>query len=241
MERELSIPIPKTKMRIYGKLRGNLNKPLIILVHGLHSSTHSHRYYNAERYFNARGYATFTIRLCGSKSEQRKLHHTTLKINAEDLDTAVRYFKKQGVKRIAVVGSSYSGPSILLSDTAKFFAIILLDPSYKLSFLTQYHTRFVKELNAYLLRGSDDYVIGKKMVEESENLDWDSLTSDLTTPLLLLMASNGALDAGGRQYLKEAKGPKKLITISRSDHGFNREGNAERVYAESAKWLKKYI
>jgi pimeloyl-ACP methyl ester carboxylesterase len=240
MEREVTIPIPKTKKVIYGKLRGSVQKPLVLLIHGLHGNLDTAMYYNLARFLEKKGFASFRFALYGSRSNQRTLHHTTLKIHAQDVNTVVRYFRRKRVKRFAAVGHSYGGPTVLLSDTSNFFAVVLLDLSYKTDFHKGLGARWIKEMKAYLRRGRDHYLIGKAMVDEADQLDWDHLTSKLTTPALFIMAEHGDLDSGAKQYIQEAKGLTKLVTIRGARHKFLEHGKLEQVFAHTLKWLKKY-
>ncbi len=122
MEKNLKIKTPDGKI-IYGKFRGSFSKPVIIIIHGLLSSTYESLYYNAQRYFEKRGFSSFLPALYDWRKGARKLKECTLKIHGQDIDTMVNFLRKNGVKSIYIAGHSYGAPSILHSENMDFRAI----------------------------------------------------------------------------------------------------------------------
>ena len=50
MEEEIKIPL-EDKKYLYGILRGHLNKPLVVFVHGFTGYKNEHQFFNAARFF----------------------------------------------------------------------------------------------------------------------------------------------------------------------------------------------
>ncbi len=245
MEKQIKIKIPKTKLYIYGKLRGSLKKPLFIIVHGLPGNMDEHFYYAAREWFARRGYATFGFNLYDWHKDARELIHSTLRSHGFDLDVIVSYFRKRGVKKIYVSGHSYGGATILMSPKKAFTAAVLWDPGFGISFTKKRYGfpggKHVSQIRGYLMRWGVTVIIGEKMAKEADQLDWNSLTKGWKVPVKIIAAGKGVLVRGARQYLKSAQGPKQLVIVPGATHYFNdREGMEERVFSETEKWFKKF-
>lgn len=245
LEKDLSIRIPETKFRIYGKFFGSLKKPLFIIVHGLPANMNEHFYYHAREWFAKKGYATFGFNLYDWRDGSRQLIDSTLKTHGSDLDAVVAHFRKKGVKKIFVVGHSYGGATILNSKERDFDAAVLLDASFKSTFTKKRYGapagRYIKELKGYFERWGVGVVIGEKMAHEADTLKWELLTKGWKRPLKVIAAGKGVLIKGARQYYKLAEGPKELLIIPGATHYFNdRPGMEERVYREAEKWFRKF-
>lgn len=244
-EKKLTIKIPKTKFRIYGKFSGSLKKPLLIIVHGLSGNMNGHFYYDACKYFQKKGYATYRFNLYYWQKDAWQLMDSTLKTHGADLDTVVMHFRKNGVRKIYVAGHSLGGATILMSRNRNFDAAVLWDPSHRIAYRKAAYGVpagiYVKQLHGYLMRWGVNVIIGEKMTNEADALDWDSLTKGSKIPLKIIAAGKGVLIKGSRRYLKLAEGPKQLVIIPGATHYFNdKPGMEERVYRETEKWFRKF-
>lgn len=237
MEKEFTIPIPDTKLNIYAKQYGSLNRLVVIFVHGLTGHMDEHPFYNGARHFYDQGFSSIRFNLYDSEVDARKLTDCTLKTHAHDLNVVTNYLKEENVRKIFAIGHSYGGPTILLADQSKLDAIVLWDPSYGDIFD---NTKHIQEINAYRIRWGTDILIGADMYEERKQLDWDNLTATIRTPLKIISAGKGKLLKGSKIYIEKAKGPTEHAVIKNTTHNFNEEGAAEKLFAESVKWLKKY-
>src|SRR3989344_1336712 len=119
MEKQLKIKTPDKKV-IYGTLRGSLDKPLVIFVHGFTGFKDEHQFFNGARFFEKRGFSSFRFNLYHWEKGARKLEDCTLSLHGEDLDQVVEYFRKKGVKKIFAVGHSFGGLTVLLSKKKSF-------------------------------------------------------------------------------------------------------------------------
>ena len=224
MEKQIKIRL-SSQIFIYGKLQGTVNLPLVILVHGLASSMDSHLITRATQILSDANFATFRLNLYDDKNDARQMRDTNLRIHALDIDTVVNYFKKKKFKKIILVGHSYGGASILLSLEQKFDSAILWDPSHNVSFtksdIGSKKTQFLKNIQCYLLEWGITFVIGKSMVTEADNLDWDSLTKKFKVPLSIITADKGSLVASSKHYFKTAMNPRKFAKLKGASHNFN--------------------
>lgn len=113
MEQFLTIPTADNK-KIYGRLRGSLDKSLVIFVHGLGGRMDQHIYYNGARFLEENGISSFRFNLYMDAPRARNLSYCTLQNHSLDFDTVCSYFRQKGVKKIIAVGHSLGGPTIIL-------------------------------------------------------------------------------------------------------------------------------
>lgn len=227
---------------VYGQLSGSLKKPLVVLVHGLCGSMQEGLIHEAAQWFASHGYATFRFNLYGWQKDARQLVDCTLKIHACDIDAVVRFFRRRGVKKMYLAGHSYGGPTILQSKDQDFDAAVLWDPSYKMVLTKGKHAgKYVKSLNGYFMRWGVNVVIGKKLADEANKLEWKKLTECFHAPLKIISAGNGELVEGARYYYKTANKPKSFDIIKEATHYFDdKEGMREEVYRISKKWFEAH-
>ncbi len=244
MDKKLKI---KTRdATIYGKLRGSIEKPLVIIVHGLPCNMDEYFYKSAAIWFSQHGFSSFRFNLYDWQKNARQLIDCSLDTHASDLDSVVRYFRKKGVKKIFVTGHSYGGPTILLSKKQDFDAVALWDPSYRISFIQEKYGApagvYLKQVKGYFMQWGVDVVLGEKMAKEVDTLEWDQLTSRFTPPIHILAAGKGILMKGAKSYFKTANEPKKLTIIDDATHYFDdKDGMQEEVFRASKEWFERYI
>lgn len=240
MEKELKIKAKDGKY-IYGRLRGSLQKPLVIFVHGLTGHMDEHIFFNGARFLEKRGFASFRFNLYDDWDDARKLHQTDLKTHAADLEQVVRYFQRRKVKSIYAVGHSYGGPSILFSKTEKYKAVVLWDPTldpdivYRKTIADQIADGFIREW-------SFKFILGKKMIAEAKRLpNFTKSAQNNKTPLKIILAENGNAQSKKKaSFFKALNGPKAMVVLKKAGHTFSEDGAEEKLFAETLKWLNKF-
>ena len=244
MEKQYNVWLDK-KHIAYGKLAGSKKKPLVIVVHGLPCTINEGFYERACQWFDGHGYATYRFGLYDWHADARQLVDCTLSVHAKDLDTVIAHFRKKGYKKIFVAGHSFGGPTILLSKKQSFDAAVLWDPSYAISFTQKKYGvpggKYVKALRGYFMRWGVNVIIGKKMADEIDGLDWDRLTPSFHVPLKIIAAEKGLLVAGCRKYFARAHEPKSLEVLKGATHYFDDTPTMQdRLFTATHDWFKKY-
>lgn len=244
MEKALNIKLDK-RFVAYGMLHGSLNKPLVIIVHGLPGNCREGFYFSAARWFAKNGYAAYGFNLYAWQKDARQLKNCTLATHAADLDTVVAYFRKKGVKKVFVVGHSFGGPTILLSKNQDFDGAVLWDPSHDISFTKANYGcpagTFVKELGGYLTHWGQNVIIGQAMAKEVDRLKWNDLPKYFSKPLKMIVAGKGALVPAVKRSIKNANDPKALDIIKGATHYFDDdETMQERVFASTKDWFDTF-
>jgi len=244
MEKNIKIKLSK-KFSLYGKFSDSFNQPLFIIAHGFSGNMDEEFYRSATYWFGKHGFSTFRFNFYGHQKDARQLMDCTLKTHSADIDTIVRYFRKQGVKKIFVAGHSFGGLVILCSRDQNFDGAVLWDPSYKISFTKTTGDfpggKYIKEINGYLMKWGINVIIGKVMAEEVDSLSWDLIAKNFKVPFKIILAGKGALK-GAKKYLNSAKAEKDLMIIKGATHYFNdQKGMREKVFKASKEWFRKFM
>lgn len=237
MEKEIKIPLGNKKY-IYGTLRGSLENPLVIFVHGLTGHKNEHQFFNGARFFEKKGFSSFRFDLYSWKEDARKLEDCTLSMHGEDLDVVIEHFRNKRVRQIFVIGHSFGGVTVLLSKKKNFDAAVLWDPSPNPSTVTS--SKYLKEIDRYYKTYDTAYghTIGRQMYEENTKLKPFELIADLGIPVKIIVAGSGVLVEGGNKYFKAAKEPKAFTIIQSATHCFDEDGTEEKLFDETLDWLK---
>ncbi len=244
MEKEYNITLDK-KHIAYGKLAGSTMRPLVIVVHGLPCTINEGIYERACVFFQKAGYATYRFGLYDWHKDARQLIDCTLSVHAKDLDAVVEHFRRKGFKKVYVAGHSFGGPTILLSKKQRFDVAVLWDPSYDISVTKKKYGvpggKYVKSLGGYFMRWGVNVVIGKKMADEIDTLDWDKLTSSFHVPLKIIAAEKGVLVAGCKKYFSGAHEPKSLEVLKGATHYFDDTPTMQdRLFTTTHNWFQKH-
>lgn len=239
MEQLLKISTSDKKV-IYGRLRGSVDKPLVVFVHGLGGRMDQHIFYNGARFLEKNGVSSFRFNLYSWEKDARKLSECTLETHSYDLDRVIEYFRKKGTKKIFVVGHSFGGPTILLSKKKDFDGVILWDPSYgdPLSFE---NPKYVPSLGMYKVTWEFDVLINKAMIEEAKTLKEreEKEIRKLSVPIKIITAEEGWLTEGGKKYYQLANEPKEYVVIESAKHTFDEDGVEDKLLKETLGWIKK--
>lgn len=240
MESNLKVPTPDGKV-IYGRLRGPLNQILVVFVHGLGGRMDQHIYYNGARFLEKHHISSFRFNLYSWEDNARNLSDCTIKTHSSDLDTVIDYFRKQGVKKIFVVGHSFGGSTILLSKNKNFDGVVLWDPSYAepLSFKD---ADYVESLDMYKGKWEFEILFNKDMVEEEKSLKdrEEKAIQEIKVPIKIITAGNGFLKEGGRRYYQLANEPKAYVVLEGAGHTFDEDGIEEKLFEETLSWINSH-
>lgn len=242
MEQELKIKTSDGKI-IYGILRGSLKKPLIVLVHGLGSTIIEALEYNASRYFEKHGFSTFLISLYSWNKGHRKMVDSTLATHGKDIDTAIRFLRKRGAKKIFIIGHSYGAPSILYSKDQDFKAAVFWDGTI-LSPKSPLHwgkTRYVRAVKGRVLDWGFSIVLGEKMYQESLDVNSEELIKGMSVPIKFVCAGKGILVKKTKKLFGKIKNSKEFAVIKGASHNFEEDEKQEQLYRETVSWFKKFI
>lgn len=240
METNLKIPTQDGKM-IYARLRGPIDKPLVVFVHGLGGRMDQHIFYNGARFLKKHGISSIRFNLYSWEADARKLDECTLKIHSSDLDTVIAHARQNGASKIIVIGHSYGGPTILFSKDKNYDAVVLWDPSYGYPDSFK-RSEYVEALRLYKATWEFNVLIGEKMIEEAKNIEhWeDEAIRNLRVPIKIISAGQSHLVKGCKRYFELANEPKEYVVVEGAGHTFDEEGAEERLLEETFSWISSH-
>lgn len=91
------------------------------------------------------------------------------------------------------------------------------------------------------MRWGVNVIIGKKMADEIDTLNWDRLTPSFHAPLKIVDAEKGVLVAGCKKYLGNAHEPKSLEILKGATHYFDDTPTMQdRLFTATHDWFKKF-
>ena len=90
------------------------------------------------------------------------------------------------------------------------------------------------------MRWGVSVIIGKKMAEQIDHLEWDGLPENFHVPLKIIAAQKGVLMAGCKKYIDHAHEPKALEVLIGATHYFDDTPTMQqRLFTATQKWFEK--
>lgn len=248
-EEAIYVDLPDTDgLRIKGILRGSLDQPLIVQVHGLPGSGNELLPNLAVHYYSNEGFSSLRLFLYDAEPKTRDLADCTLQTHADDFDTVITYLHQRNVPKVFAVGHSYGGATILCSK-AKLDGVVLWDPTHGLVFQDPEVLKYDRE--ARIVRTDDFklYLDGYGYIEpkaiEAEQAAFGDTTdwaAHKGYPLEVISAGKGAMTHLGAKYIEVADAPKKHVVIDEAHHQFEDSDEVMlRLFAETTNWFKEIL
>lgn len=139
---------------------------------------------------------------------------------SKDIDTIIKYFRKK-FNNIYLIGYSFGCLNILLSKEWDFDKFILLDPSYKISFLNKKDPLskiiYEKNLEKYITLYGLNYILSRELVEELENIDWKNLGKNIKKSFKIFSAEKSVLQNSKNILKKIPQNIKSDFEIIKND------------------------
>ncbi len=246
-EQTIYIDLPDTdELKIKTILRGSLDQPLVILIHGRPGSGNDLLEFLGARYLGEQGYATLRLFLYDEAPNTRNMFDCTLDTHVTDLDTVIRYVRGQGAKQVFATGHSYGGPTILKAKE-KLDGAALWDPSHGSVWVE--NAQEIADMFPQIEVG--DYIIGlagtgymfpKRMYDDEthwgDTTDWAQFKG---YPLKIIGAAEGMLGEYGQRYIDAADEPKEYMQIKGAGHLFDESDEIMlELFEQTAKWFNRF-
>jgi esterase/lipase len=247
-EKYLEIPSYEKGISIHGILRGQISKPLILLVPGLGGWMHDLLLFNGARYFEKRGYSTLRISPYGHAENQRSISNFGVKEYAKDIDAIASYVLGKGNLFFAIAGHSYGGLAIAYTDNRHLKTGILWDPTHtdgyedtKAKQNLERDFMYIKELDSYVSGVGPGYVLSRKVFEEY-GPGSNSRIASFRKPLLVVNASDTTSQiTRGKDYVDNCPAQSKQVIIPESSHPFTEDGAMEALFKVTADWIDQFL
>jgi hypothetical protein len=244
-EHKWSIPTTDGKI-IYGLLNKSekkSNHKAVLHIHGLTGHPYEVAQTMMAGTFPDNGYDVIRPYLYHGPDDARKLVDCTLAIHAKDVMTITQHFKTL-YDDVYVIGHSYGGPSIMLSDTSLFAAICLWDPTYDPNYVFRINGELPQLGDYRMLIGSGTYrLMGEAMYQESATIDMENcraLSRSCTTPLQVITAGNSMWAKKNESYHTHAAGISNGIIIPNTVHCFYEEGTTSPLLQYTQNWFDQF-
>lgn len=246
-EKELKIRIGDD-LYIYGTLRGNYEKPFIVLCHGYGGWMHEMLLYNGARYFEKHGYSTLRLSMYGGGEKSRDITASDVITHAHDIDAVVEYLKSKQVSSIGVAGHSYSGLALVYSKKQDFAAAALWDPTHTDGYdepetIQNLKDDFVylKDLNAYVSGKGSGYIYAKTVFDNTYPKS-NETAKKFTVPSVVINASwSETQQKYGKMYAQNIHAKTQHVVIKNASHPFTEEGAAEKLYAATVSFFADFL
>lgn len=245
-EKDVKMPIPGTKLQINAILRGDWSQSVVVLLHGLPGNSDNLLPYLHAKSLAEKGFATLRVNLYDEEDGTRDMVDCLLQTHADDLDTIVRFARKQGAPQVMAAGHSYGG-LIILRSTQQLDAAVLWDPSH---FRCSREFDETREKTRHIVLEKQDavvYLSGAGRVEAwpmvAERRRYENLPEkDLARkdyPLLFIAAGDGQLKPYIKKYYAAAHAPKKLVIVKNATHCLTDTDKVFlKVLNETTEWFR---
>lgn len=245
-EKAIFFDLPHTDgLRIKGILRGELNGPLAVMMHGRPGDGNALLQYLCARYLHEHGISTLRLFMYDFQPRTRNLLDCNLQTHVDDFEAVVNELRGQNVSQLVAVGHSYGGLTILKSR-AKLDAAVLWDPSHGQWWVEDRDRLFAEE---YRETRVGKYIIGiggHGWVYPAAAHEYDMQlgdTSDLAVkdyPLKIISAGKGALTDLCERYIQQAHEPKSHMVIKDAHHSFeDSDAVMLKLFEETYDWFAK--
>ena len=233
-------------LHIKGILRGSLNQPLAVIMHGRPGTGNELLPYLAAHYLREHGIASLRLFMYDFEPKTRNLLDCTLDTFVQDFDEVIRQLQERKVPKIFAIGHSYGGITVLKAK-AKLDGAVLWDPthgSYWVEHADKEDDNFPEKTIGDLVIGIGGY--GYISSEKAE--EYDKQMGDTTKwaahkdyPLMVISAGKGEMTHLGKRYIEVADEPKKHVVIKNAHHQLEDSDKVIlQLLTETTDWLKKF-
>jgi putative redox protein len=223
-----------------------LPKAGAILCHGMGSSKESEKFIMLGREMSARGMLALRFDFACSGESEGKFEEVTYSGEAEDIAAAYHAVAKNGVEKIAVVGSSMGGTAALLFAAGgpplaalATIAAPVHPVEFADRFLTAQQRRDWREQGFIIYNGMR---LNATLLEDVERIDVAAAARKIFAPALVLHGDRDAtvpVDEG-RQLYGALAGPKRLVILEGADHRLT-GAHLQKAVDETSEWLSEYL
>ena len=219
--------------------------PFVIICHGFMGDKYEWgRFTETATALSEEGVESLIFDFSGSGENEREF--ITLSNQARDLEDVYDWVKNQGYSRIAVIGLSFGGLTLLVANLPEIKTYVFWAPGF---YLKRTFSAMAKNLKKkpLVIPTSGEFepiTIDHTFTEDLNNYDADSYLQKLQTPTLIVQGTRDTTI--GLENAREAfrhlpeDGHHQLIEIEKATHRF--DGKLLTQFIEvSVNWLKKYI
>lgn len=227
----------------YTASKNNTGNKAIVLGHGITGNVNEYILLSARNFFTEKGYDVYRMAFYSDGENVRKLHTTTLPLQANDMNDVVAHAKENHDK-VFVCGHSYGGATTLFANP-ETTANALWDSSFDVSYFWTEFKRDEKTFDKELISVSEriDMLFSKEMMAHAQSTsieDMENLSSAISAPSVVITASEYDLVEGGEQIFKHLTCEKEYHEIKGADHCFTNGDTATDLYNATHQWFERF-
>lgn len=246
-ERYLRIEGPESN-GVYGRLRSQNHRNLIIHIHGLtHSMNHMLEVFAAD-YFPQHGYDHYRIGLYAREQDSRNLIQSSLSTHVQDIRAVLKYFRNY-YDNIFISAHSLGALCVLILNPENIRAVSLWDPATDVShfwsvgnFLTH-----VPERKQYLLDYGNVFVLGEDMVSQMQEYPdavCVQMAEDFYAPAQMIIPQEtiflASPHASPDAYLRAFQAKSEIHRMIDANHTFSHQGNPQALLEKTRSWFDRF-
>ncbi len=218
------------------------SEKVVVIAHGLGGSPTGYMHQMASRFFTDHGYDVIRLAFYwDSHPDYRRLHQTTLELQANDLNDVIAELCGD-YKKTYVCGHSYGGLTLVLANP-KADAFAFWDNSYQPSErLWAANTSLSADQETHLLHWEYWITIGKAMYDEGRNFTREKATSfakQIKTRSKIFVAGESWLSEDTRMLYEDLDCPKEIETIKGAGHTFVEGLIVYDLLTKTLEWLEQ--
>ena len=197
--------------------------PCVITCHGYYSTKDSKKYVEIANRFCSEGFAVLRFDFRGCGESEGDIEETTLSNRVSDLESALRFIRKNVSERIGLLGSSLGGCVAIITAVKDggIKAVTVWSTPFYLSRL------FKKEL----------------FLRDAKKYNLPEMVKKIATPILIIHGDADELVPlyHANDLYKITNEPKRLKIMNGGDHRFTNPTDRKQAIKLSIEWYKKYL
>lgn len=234
--------------KIYGKLRSNGHRRLVIHVHGLASHMDQYLEIMSGEFFNEHGYDHYRMSFYSELEDSRPFLASSPSTHAKDLKTVIDHFGP-AYDNLYLTTHSLGGLVALLANPPCVKAMSLWDPALDITtvWASGPFLKPMPERHEYQVHFGLVYVVGDAMVEDMKNYPDEKcqeLAKAVSTPIQFIIPEESIFALSPRtspeNYRRAFKGPFDLQRVARANHLFSNDGNRQDLFKATLEWFELY-
>lgn len=221
----------------------NDNGKAVVLAHGITGRPDEYIHLMARDFFTSHGYDVYRMSFYDDADNARKLHTTTLPLQANDLNDVVEHVSDKN-ENVFVCGHSYGGATTLFANP-KTKANAFWDSSF---YVWRFWDEFPKDENTLEneLIGQSwriSMLFSKEMMRHARAQSEETmkqLATAINSPSIVLTAEEYNLVESGKDLFTNLSCKKDYKEIKRANHQFTNGHTVQDLLKETHNWFERF-
>jgi alpha-beta hydrolase superfamily lysophospholipase len=227
----------------HAESKNNSDDKAVVLAHGITGNPNEYIHMCARNFFTQKGYDVYRMSFYDDAENARKLHTTTLPLQANDLNDVIEHVKEKHEK-VFSCGHSYGGATTLFANP-DVNAIAFWDSSFDVA---KFWTEFKRDEdtldNASIsISRRINMLFSKEMMVQAQSQteqDMENLSKSISSPSTVITAEQCDLVEGGKHLFKHLTCEKEYHEVKNADHLFTNGDTAQDLLNATHQWFERF-